>query len=600
MDERSFQSLLRRTVAIPVALLVLLVIVLVVEIVSLTSALRWVDHAEEVIAQSRELMRNMTEMETGIRGFFLTGDRNYLQPYVADKANVYRELNLLHRLVADESEVQSRLDAVRDLDLHWIEYADQLLQKPELQLTPEEYAKGKELMQQIRAHQVDLLRTEEKKRDNRIRRASTFNRLVIGTAIVLALVIAALLFTITRRALKYLSETYETHLNIEEEKSHQLAESRELYQTTLNSLGDAVISTDAEGIVRYINPVAQQLTGYNNYNEARGRPLHEVARLVEEATRQPISDPVEAASRLGHAVSSSNHIILISRSGEEYPVEMNSAPIVHDSAEVTGVVIVFRDITQRRQTEQTLRASDRLTQAGRMAATIAHEIRNPLDTVSNLLYLLRRDHYPKPDTQQYLSMASEELARITQITSQLLTFHREAHSPVQVDLALVLESVLTLYSPQIQIAGIKVTKHFETHRAVRGFPGELRQVFANLVANAIHSMPNGGRLMLHIYESSLWFNAQLKGIRVTVLDNGSGIPPEVRKNLFAPFYTTKGEAGTGLGLWVTRGIIEKHEGTIHFISTVRDGRSGTAFSIFLPFQQITDKLEAPVALSRGA
>jgi signal transduction histidine kinase len=106
-------------------------------------------------------------------------------------------------------------------------------------------------------------------------------------------------------------------------------------------------------------------------------------------------------------------------------------------------------------------------------------------------------------------------------------------------------------------------------------------------------MPNGGRLLLHVFESSLRYDPERKGVRVTVLDNGSGIPPGVRKNLFAPFYTTKGESGTGLGLWVTRGIIEKHEGTIHFISTVRRGRSGTAFSVFLPFEQVLGKLDLP-------
>jgi len=159
----------------------------------------------------------------------------------------------------------------------------------------------------------------------------------------------------------------------------------------------------------------------------------------------------------------------------------------------------------------------------------------------------------------------------------------------------VVESVLTLYSPQIQVAGIKVTRRFETHRAVRGFPGELRQVFANLVANAIHSMPNGGQLLVHVYESTLSSDIERRGVRVTVLDNGSGIPPHVRKYLFAPFYTTKGEGGTGLGLWVTRGILEKHEGTIHFISTLRPGRSGTVFSVFLPFQQVSGKLDLPKA-----
>jgi PAS domain S-box-containing protein len=596
MDEQSFKKLLRRTVAIPVALLALLGILLTVEILNLTSALRWVDHAEEVITNSRQLMRYVIEMETGLRGYYLTGNRSFLDPFVAGRPGVFQELDLLQRLTADEPEAQHRLAEVRQFDLKWMDYADHLLQQPAGHLSTQEYASGKDLMDQIRTRQLALINTEESLRDAHFRRATAVNRVVITTAVGLLIVIAVLLFTLTRRELKQLSGSFEHHLRAEEEKSRQLADSRERFQITLNSLGDAVIATDAGGRVRYINPVAQQLTGWDNYLEAQDRPLTEVARLVDERTRGPLDDPMELVRRAEKVIAVSDHILLVSRTGKEYPIEMNAAPIMNRRKQLTGVVLVFRDVTQRRQTEQTLRASDRLGQAGRLAATIAHEIRNPLDTVSNLLFLLRHENYPNPDTKHYLDLATDELARITQITGQLLTFHREARSPVAVDAVKVLESVLALYAPQISMQGITVVKHFETEQPVRGFPGELRQVFANLVANAVHSMPNGGRLLLHVFESSLASDNGRKGIRITVLDNGTGIVPGVRKNLFAPFYTTKGESGTGLGLWVTRGIIEKHEGTIHFMSTVRPGRSGTAFSVFLPFEQVLGKLDLPKPL----
>jgi PAS domain S-box-containing protein len=593
MDERSFQRLLRRTVAIPVALLVLLAGVLVIEILSLSSALRTVDHTEQVLTDARALVRYMLDMEGAIRGFYLTGDRSFLEPYISGKPGVILQMNLLRKLAADEPDQLRRLDEIQALDEQWIAHAESLLAQDVPSHSVADYMAGKQIMDQIRAKTAALLDRAQALRTMRYERARMLNTIVMATAVGLSLIIAVLLFTLTRRELRQLSDTYEQHLRTEEEKSRLLAESRERFQITLNSLGDAVIATDAEGGVRYINPVAQALTGWADYLQARSRPLREVAHLVDEKTREELPDPVEAVRRSEKVVSLSDPILLISRAGQEYPIEMNAAPILNDDGHLTGVVLVFRDITQRRQTEQTLQASDRLTQAGRMAATIAHEIRNPLDTVSNLLFLLRHDSYPKPETKQYLDLAGEELARITQITGQLLTFHREAQSPVQVDLVRVLESVLTLYSPQIQMVGIAVTKRFETHRAVRGFPGELRQVFANLVANAIHSMPGGGRLLLHVYESSLASDAGRRGIRVTVLDNGTGIAPEVRKNLFAPFYTTKGEGGTGLGLWVTRGIVEKHEGTIHFVSSVRSTHSGTVFSVFLPFEQITGELDLP-------
>ncbi len=317
--------------------------------------------------------------------------------------------------------------------------------------------------------------------------------------------------------------------------------------------------------------------------------------LSDERTRFNVEDPAEAVRRAQEVVTYPHGLVLISRLGKEYPVELTGAPILNNSGQVAGVVVVFRDTTQRRQTEQTLRASERLTLAGRLSATIAHEIRNPLDTVTNLVYLLQHEQKANPNATQYLDMASEELTRIAQITSQLLTFHRESRSPIEVNLNEVLDSVLVLFSPQIKQNHIRVDKRFEATRSVRGFPGELRQVFSNLVGNAIEATSTGGHLLLRTRESSMASDPSRKGVRITVLDSGSGIPRGVRKNLFAPFYTTKGEKGTGLGLWISRGIIEKHEGTIHLTSTSRNGRSGTAFSVFLPFEQELGSLDTPAA-----
>jgi len=594
MDERSFHRLLRRAIAIPVALLVLLAIVLVIEILTLTGSLRLVDHTDQVITNARQAMRYMIDMESSARGFELTGDEKFLEPFQSAKSQLPSSIDALTQLTSDNSLQQARVRDIRNLDEHWIHWAElEIAAHAKKRPTEDELLQGDALMEEIRNRQREIVSEEERLLHLRTRQATYLSRVVLVTAVVLSVLVAGLLFTMTRRELRELSNSYERHLNAEEEKSRLLAESRGRFQITLNSLGDAVIATDADGRVRYINPVAQQLTGWDDYLQARGRPLGEVARLVDERTRHELTDPVNIVRRAEKVVGLSNHVLLLSRSGQEYPIEMNGAPIMNDRGQLMGVVLVFRDVTQRRQTEQTLRASDRLTQVGRLAATIAHEIRNPLDTVSNLLFLLRHESYPNPETKNYLDLASEELARITQITGQLLTFHREAQSPVQVDLAKVLDSVLTLYAPQITMTGITVTSRFDTLCPVRGFPGELRQVFANLVVNAIHSMPDGGKIFLHIYESSLASDPERKGVRVTVLDNGAGIPPGVRKNLFAPFYTTKGEGGTGLGLWVTRGIIEKHEGTIHFISTVRPGRSGTAFSVFIPFEQLLGKLDLP-------
>src|SRR5271165_5078747 len=585
MDQRSFQRLLRRTVLIPVVLLVLLAVTLLVEILTLTSSLKWVDHAEQVISNSRQLMRYMVDMETSVRGYHLTGDKSFLEPYEAAKPRVPEQIALLLKLTADTPEQQRRLKEIQEADLRWIDYAEALLRQPAAKsLSSGDFAAGKELMDQIRTRQREFLAAEDELRNVRYRRSTILGNVADGTAVGLSLLVAFLLFTLTRRELYALSSTYERHLRAEEEKAQQLTESRESFQITLNSIGDAVVATDAAGNVSFLNPVAQQLTGWDD-GAAHGLPLREVLHIVGEKTRAEIDDPVDTVRRSQSVVALANSLLLISRLQQEYPIELTAAPIRNDHAQLVGVVIVFRDITQRLQTEQTLRTSERLAHAGRLSATIAHEIRNPLDTVSNLLYLLRHEQESGAASTQYLEMASDELARIAQITGQLLTFHREARSPVEVDLTDVVQSVLVLHAPQIKRAHIKVEQRLDTTPAVRGFPGELRQVFSNLVGNAIDAMPHASKLILHLRESSLASDRARKGVRVTVLDTGAGIPLGVRRNLFAPFYTTKGEKGTGLGLWVSRGIIEKHEGTIFLRSSTQAGKSGTAFSVFLPFEQ---------------
>ncbi len=593
MDQRSFQRLLRRTVLIPVALLLLLTATLVVEILGLTTSFGWVDHADQVIVNVRELMRYMQDMESGLRGFYLTGDQSFLDAYKTAKEAVPEQLSVLDHLTSDNPSQQRRLRELDDLAIRWIQYSEQLLRQSDPpSLSSQEFSTGKQLMDQIRAKQHEILDAEDRLHHARYRRATLLSNIVIGTAVALSLLTAILLFTLTRRELFALSSIYDRHLKAEEEKTRLLQESRESFQITLKSLGDAVVSTDASGNVSFINPVAEKLTGWD-YQAANGRPLRDVLRIVDEKTRTEVEDPVTLVRRSPSAVNVSGHVALVSRSGREYPLELIGSAILNDRNQLAGIVVVFRDITQRRQTEQTLRASERLALAGRLSATIAHEIRNPLDTVSNLIYLLRHEQHPSDTTSQYLELASDELARIAQITGQLLTFHREAQAPVAVRLADVLQSVLVLFAPQIRKGHIEVEQRFEPVPVVRGFPGELRQVFSNLVGNALDAMPNGGKLILHLRESSLASDPARRGVRITILDTGAGIPIGVRKNLFAPFFTTKGEKGTGLGLWVSRGIVEKHEGTIHLASRIRAGKSGTAFSVFLPFEQELGLLDVP-------
>ncbi len=374
-----------------------------------------------------------------------------------------------------------------------------------------------------------------------------------------------------------------TNTDISEQRriEEALRQSEERWATTLHSIGDAVISTCARGKVIFMNEVAEKLTGWT-LSEAHDRDLEEVFNIVNEVTREKPESPVAKVIRMGQVVGLANHTALISRDGTEIPIEDSGAPIRNQDGKITGVVLVFHDVIEKRKAEKALRDSERLAVTGRLAATLAHEIHNPLDTVGNLLYLM--DLAPDLEAaRQHAALAAEEVARVTQMTRHMLAFQRESSKPVPVNIGEILDSVVTLFARKIEAAGIQVEKQVRFDHEFLGLPSEMRQVFANLVGNAIEAVGQKGKIRLHACASRNWRTGQ-RGLRVVVADNGLGIPAEVRGKIFEPFFTTKGEAGTGLGLWITAGIVEKSDGTLRLRSVTRAGRTGTCFSVFFPIK----------------
>ncbi|HXV15722.1 MAG TPA: HAMP domain-containing sensor histidine kinase, partial [Gemmatimonadaceae bacterium] len=211
------------------------------------------------------------------------------------------------------------------------------------------------------------------------------------------------------------------------------------------------------------------------------------------------------------------------------------------------------------------------------AASIAHEINNPLEAIINLHFLMRATD-SREKLSEYLAMAEHELQRVAEITRQTLRFYRENGKLRSVDMAAVIESVLKLYDHRVMAKHVSIRRRLKPNVSVKGFSGELRQVLANLVSNALDAMPAGGTLYVRVTPCGTAPHGG-SGVRVTVADTGKGIPREIRAKILEPFVSTKQETGTGLGLWISCEIIRKHGGTLRFRS--REGR-GTAFSIFLP------------------
>ena len=251
---------------------------------------------------------------------------------------------------------------------------------------------------------------------------------------------------------------------------------------------------------------------------------------------------------------------------------------------------VNMDVTERKQAEQALRQSERMAATGRLAATIAHELNNPLASVTNILFLLESQLSAYEDSRALVRVAEQELARMTRIVHQTLAFHRQSQVPVPISLSELLDSVLALLEPKLRAQGIRVIRRYEGEVPVSGFPAELRQVFSNLLINAAEASGEKSVITIHVYPSRRW-SRDLWGTRVSIADTGPGIPKEIREHIFEPFFTTKGDRGSGVGLWVSQGIVEKHKGTMRLFSRTAPGPTGTVFSVFLP--QIGPQVEEP-------
>lgn len=347
---------------------------------------------------------------------------------------------------------------------------------------------------------------------------------------------------------------------------------------------DAIYSSDPNGSITTWNRAAELLYGYSA-EEAVGssvRRLSPPERLEE----------LEANGRI---LNSGGHVApyrteRMRKDGTICPVLLSVSSLRNVRGKIVGASAIARDISAEKQSEEAMRRSQKLATTGRFAASIAHEINNPLEAVINLLYLARHD---SSHAAEYLKQAEREVGRVAQLAQQTLGFVRDASSSGWMDPAAIMDEVLQLYSRKLEGRKIRVTRRYRDACQISGYSGELRQLLANLVVNAVDAMTmtkkEQGSLHVRVAKGRDWLRGQ-EGVRITVADNGSGIPRNQLGQIFEPFYTTKRETGTGLGLWVSRGIVEKHGGSIRVRSRTDGEATGTVFSIFLPQQRTISRV----------
>lgn len=266
---------------------------------------------------------------------------------------------------------------------------------------------------------------------------------------------------------------------------------------------------------------------------------------------------------------------------EEFHVPRDKWYAVNVSPVGDGIGIFFRDATERRRREAAIQKTEKLAAVGRMASSISHEINNPLESVINLLYLIEHAEGLDSETKTYALMAASEMSRVSHIVTQTLKFHRQSTHAAECRISEVLEGVVSLYHGRMTTRQVKLERRFAERDQMVCFAGDMRQVFANLIGNALDAMAHEGTIWLRTRRSKDWKTGK-QGLRVLVADNGCGMSEATRKSLFEPFFTTKPATGTGLGLWVSEEIIRNHEGRVQVRSCERAGRSGTAFLLFFP------------------
>jgi PAS domain S-box-containing protein len=595
MDPRDFKSLLRQTVVVPVLLVALLAAVLLWQILYLGHAVKLGQQTQETESYARQFLRYALDMETGLRGYLLTGQREFLEPYHSGESQASERLELLKSRLSEDPQLVARVDRLQQRYNAWHDFAKQMLAAGPgsvMASSRQENLREKQLMDGIRSEREELLNRLDQQSNERADTIHRVTRQTLTILLLLSAMIAIAIGWLTRRAMTQLTENYVHHLEQERRNANDATEARQWLITTLRSMSEAVITADQHGRIAFMNPAAETLTGLSSA-DTLSLPVSEILTLQEEGSRQPIA----AISRAFEGDSSKTEIgnsLLRRIDAQTVFVEHSITPIRTGNI-FSGVVVILRDVSERRRSEAALRSSERLSLLGRLSATIAHEIRNPLDAVLNLVYLLRTSSQIDDVGRSFVVTAEDELKRIAQITHQLLAFNRESTKPVTTDVSELISGVLKLFAPKLTNAGITVKSEFNATRSVIALPGELRQVFSNLIANAIDVLPRGGVIAVKVSDAQEHGLRSREGVRITVADNGPGIPDDVISSLFTPFFTTKGEKGTGLGLWVSRGIITKHEGDLQLRSMTEGARRGTVFSIFLPVRPESQALQSPAA-----
>lgn len=583
LESRLYNRLLFRLLALPVAALAFLALILGYGLQRVEESAKAIDRADVVILHGNRLTKLILDEETGLRGFLLTRNPVFLQPLHSADLQIEPEFDTLFTLIQRPDQL-ARLHRIQASHKQWeLEAYHEIDAFPQDESTLEQHMlQRKQDMDDLRVQIDEFLNIFIGRRAQRSAEDILVNRNARILLLFAVALIAGLLVWETRRIFRVLTAAYNQQIKEIKQRVDESYAREQWLNTTIRSIGDAVIACDTEGTIVFMNRVAEELTGWQE-QEAHGISLHRVFPIFNEDTRAAVENPVDKVRRLGTIVGLANHTFLVSKDGSEICIDDSGAPICDSSGKMIGIVLVFRDITERRMSEGALMRAEKLAAAGRLAASVAHEVNNPLEGLTNLVYIARRSD-ELDEIRHLLSQAESELGRIAHITRQSLGFYRETAIAAHFKPATVVHEVSDFYTARAATLGVALVVNTTTEREVLGTAGELRQVLSNLLANGLDACSRGDTIRLEANSATDPRDSTRQGVRITIADTGQGIPPEHLDSVFEPFFTTKKDTGTGLGLWVSRELVEKHGGSLRVRSRTVTPGCGTVFSIFLPLQ----------------
>ena len=589
---------IRAGAGIVLILLIVNVALAVLNIRQLNEDSNWVNHTHRVIERLQTLLSLVKDAETGQRGFIITDDPRYLEPYNTALGAINQQVDDLAKLTEDNAHQQAQFPDLKNriaTRLRSLEQNIALRQTQGFDAVRQSIKtdRGKNEMDALRAVIGEMIEYEQSLLNDRAQKTIRTHRVARYTTILsglLAVAAVSAFLVLLRR-----------HLAARTKASLIIAEQAERLRITLASIGDAVIATDAEGRITMMNAVAESLTGWK-IEEAATLPLERAFNIVNETTRKQVESPVRRVLREGIIVGLANHTVLIAKDGTERPIDDSAAPIRYKEGQLAGCVLVFRDITERKQAEDQLRElAANLSEADRrkneFLATLAHELRNPLAPIRNALQIMQFADGKGESVKFASEIMERQIDHMVRLVDDLLDLSRISQGrielrPERVELSQILHQAVEICRPAIDQAGHKLTISLPSQPVyLSADPTRLVQVFGNLFSNSCKYSDPGCQISLTVTQAD-------NEVVVSVKDTGVGIPPEMLSKVFEMFRQVdhsleRSQGGLGIGLTLVQRLVEMHEGSVSAFSE-GVGR-GSEFVVRLPVVAETKPPEKPTA-----